>query len=105
MKGEPIMTLTTTKEDGKITIALEGKLSVNSSSQLQDALIPAFDEAKEVVLDFTDLIYVSSAGLRVLLVGDETATEKGGSMKLTNVSDDIMEVFDMTGFTSMLDIV
>ena len=105
MKGEPNMTLTTTKEDGKITIALEGKLSVNSSSQLQEALIPAFDEAKEVVLDFAELNYVSSAGLRVLLVGDETAAEKGGSMKLTNVSDDIMEVFDMTGFTSMLDIV
>ena len=98
------MTLKTTKEDGKITIALEGKLSVNSSQQLQDALIPAFDEAKEIVLDFAELIYVSSAGLRVLLVGDETAAEKGGSMKLTNVSEDIMEVFDMTGFTSMLDI-
>jgi len=99
------MTLTKTKEDGKITIALEGKLSVNSSSQLQDMLIPAFDEASEVVLDFAELIYVSSAGLRVLLVGDETATKKGGSMRLTNVSQDIMEVFDMTGFTSILDIV
>jgi anti-anti-sigma factor len=48
--------------------------------------------------------YVSSAGLRVLLAGHKRAAAAGGSLKLVNVSGDIMEVFEMTGFAGILDI-
>ena len=99
------MTIGKTIENGKLTLALEGKLSVSTAPQLQEMLIPVFDEAKEVVLDFTKLAYVSSAGLRVLLIGYETAQAKGAKMTVSGVSDEIMDTLEITGFTNFLTIV
>ncbi|MCL2755235.1 MAG: STAS domain-containing protein, partial [Oscillospiraceae bacterium] len=56
------------------------------------------------ILDFTGLQYVSSAGLRVFLMGEKAAKSKDITMKLVNVSADIMEVFEMTGFANILKI-
>jgi len=93
-----------TLENGKLTLALEGRLDTATSQQLQDTLLPALDEAKQVELDFSKLDYVSSAGLRVLLLGQKNAQEKGASMSLVSVSDEIMEVLEMTRFTDILTI-
>ena len=98
------MHINKTQDSGKITLALDGRLDTTTAPQLQDTLLPAFDEAKEVVLDFAKLAYVSSAGLRVLLMGQKSAKAKGASMALTGVSEEIMEVFEMTGFADMLTI-
>ena len=98
------MTISKTQEDGTIIFSIEGRLDTSTSPQLQDVLIPAFDEAKNIKLDFAKLIYVSSAGLRVLLLGQKTAKAKNLSMKVFNVSEEIKEVFEMTGFTEMLEI-
>jgi anti-anti-sigma factor len=103
-KEEFSMTINKTQENGKITLALNGRLDTTTAPQLQDVLIPAFDEAKEITLDFSPLVYVSSAGLRVLLMGQKTAKAKGGTLTVCNVSDEIMEVFEMTGFADMLTI-
>ena len=92
-------------ENGKLTFALEGRLDTTTAPQLQDALIPAFDEVKEITLDFSNLVYVSSAGLRVLLMGQKEAKKKDGSMTLVHVSEEIMEVLEMTGFSDMLNII
>ena len=91
-----------TMENEKTILALEGRLDTTTSPTLQAELIPAFDIAETVYLDFEKLAYVSSAGLRVLLMGLKTAQSKGKALILKNVSKDIMEVFDMTGFTEML---
>ncbi len=99
------MTINKTQENDKLTLALEGRLDTTTAPQLQDVLIPAFDEAKEITLDFSALAYVSSAGLRVLLMGQKEAKKKGGSMTICGVSEEIMEVFEMTGFADMLTIV
>ena len=96
------MTIDQIKNNGTLTLTLEGRLDTATSPQLQDVLPSAFDEAKEVILDFAGLAYVSSAGLRVLLMGQKAARAKAASMTLHNVSDDIMEVFEMTGFTDIL---
>ncbi|MDR2572262.1 MAG: STAS domain-containing protein [Oscillospiraceae bacterium] len=96
------MTIEKTQENGKTIFALDGRLDTTSAPQLQTELIPVFDEAKEIVIDFAKLVYVSSAGLRVLLQGEKTAKIKDASMILTNVSDEIMEVFEMTGFSNIL---
>jgi len=98
------MFIAKTLENEKVTLALEGRLDTATSQQLQDALLPAFDEARQVELDFIKLDYVSSAGLRVLLLGQKSAREKGASMALVNVSDEIMEVLEMTRFTDILTI-
>ena len=89
-------------ENGTLTITLEGRLDTATSPQFQEVLSPAFDEAKEVILDFSGLAYVSSAGLRVLLMGQKAAQAKEASMKIRGVSEDIMDVFEMTGFSSIL---
>ena len=98
------MFIAKTLENEKVTLALEGRLDTATSQQLQDALLPAFDEARQVELDFSKLDYVSSAGLRVLLLGQKSAREKGASMALVSVSDEIMEVLEMTRFTDILTI-
>jgi anti-sigma B factor antagonist len=90
---------------GKVTFALSGRLDANAAPQFQAELIPAFDGAELVELDLSALTYVSSAGLRVLLLGEKTAKSKGAAMSLRNVSQDIKEVFDMTGFSDILNIV
>ena len=56
----------------------------------------------KVELDFSGLVYVSPAVLRILLMGSKTAKEKGVNMTLINVSDDVMEVFEVTGFSGIL---
>ena len=98
------MKIQKTQDGEKLTFALEGRLDTTTAPQLQDALIPAFDEAGDVVLDFASLAYVSSAGLRVLLMGQKTAKAKGVAMTLTSVPPEIMEVFEMTGFNSIFNI-
>lgn len=99
------MTINKTQTDGKLTFALEGRLDTTTAPQLQEVLIPSFEDAKDVNLDFSNLVYVSSAGLRVLLMGHKTAKEKEAVMTLSNISQEIMEVFEMTGFSEMLTIV
>ncbi|GBU20848.1 anti-sigma F factor antagonist [Fibrobacteres bacterium R8-0-B4] len=90
---------------GKVTFTLSGRLDANASPDFQAELIPTFNEASFVELDLTALTYVSSAGLRVLLLGEKTAKSKGAVMSLRNVSQDIKEIFDMTGFSGILNIV
>lgn len=95
----------TVGSNGAITFSIDGRLDTTSAPQLQDVLIPAFSEASSITLDFGGIAYVSSAGLRVLLMGEKTAKAKGGEMTLLNVSADVMEVFEMTGFSDILMIV
>jgi anti-anti-sigma factor len=96
------MDINKTLENGKLTLSLNGRLDSTTAPQLQDILIPAFDETGEVELNFAELAYVSSAGLRVLLMALKTAKAKGASMAISGVSQEIMEVFEMTGFSEML---
>ena len=98
------MNINKTQDGEKTTFALSGRLDTTTAPKLQDVLIPEFDTAKKVELSFSDLTYVSSAGLRILLMGEKAAKAKGASMTLMGVSDEIMEVFEMTGFADMLTI-
>jgi len=98
------MTIEKARENGTITLAIKGRLDTSTSPRFQEKLIPLFDEAKAVKIDFTNVAYVSSAGLRVLLMGQKTARSRNAAMTLFNVSEEVMEVFDMTGFSDMLTI-
>ena len=99
------MTIDKKQENGKIILTLDGRLDTTTAPKLQEILIPTFDEVKEVELDFADLAYISSAGLRVLLMGEKTSKTKEAKMIIKNVSEEIMDVFEMTGFNDMLEIV
>nr|AGS53216.1 anti-sigma F factor antagonist [uncultured bacterium contig00093] len=99
------MEIVKSKNGGKAVFALNGRLDTATAPQLQEALIPAFDEADIVELDFERISYISSAGLRVLLLGEKTAKMKNKSMNIVNVSEMIKQVFDMTGFSDILKII
>jgi anti-anti-sigma factor len=98
------MTITKNQDGEKLIISLEGRLDTTTAPELQEQLIPAFDNVKQIQLDFKELLYVSSAGLRVLLLGEKTAGAKGASLSLVNVSPEIQEIFEMTGFSDVLTI-
>ena len=85
-------------------LMVDGRVDTTTSPQLQQAILNAFQKKNDVVIDFLNVPYISSAGLRALLIGQKTAASKGGSMKLTNVSDAVREVFNMTGFSGILTI-
>jgi anti-sigma B factor antagonist/stage II sporulation protein AA (anti-sigma F factor antagonist) len=99
------MHITKTQTGEKITFTLSGRADTVSSPEFQEKLIPAFGEAKEITVDFTELAYISSAGLRVLLMGQKTAKAKGASMTITGVSEEIMKVLEMTGLLGVLTVV
>jgi anti-sigma B factor antagonist len=90
-------------KDGKLCYALEGRLDTTTAPELEKALKSDMDSANELTMDFSKLEYISSAGLRVLLSAHKTMSKKGG-MKVTNVNEIVREVFDVTGFSDILDI-
>lgn len=91
------------REGDKLTLALSGRLDTLTAPQLEAVIKNELEGAKELVLDLKDLIYVSSAGLRVFLMGHKTMS-KIGSMALSNVCDDIKEVLTITGFADIFTI-
>ena len=105
------------KRDDFFVYTLKGRLDTQSSPEFQSVLEEGFkNDEKKLIFDFKDLEYMSSAGLRTILyakkcIDSEEAEEgeneeivKTGCLKLINVSDEIMEVFTMTGFDEFLSI-
>ena len=86
-----------------VTLAVSGRLDTQTAPELEKELDEILSGAKELIFDMTNLEYVSSAGLRVILKAQK-AMNMQGSMKLTGVNDSIMEVFDITGFLDILTI-
>lgn len=92
-----------TMDNGVLNVALEGRLDTTTAPQFEGELRDALDGADKLELDFQNLEYISSAGLRVLLSAQKVMTKKGG-MTLRHVSEAIMEIFEVTGFVDILDI-
>ena len=92
------------KRSGEATvIELAGRLDTNTAPALDKTIGEDIEGTKHLVLDFKSLEYISSAGLRVLL-GAQKKMQKIGSMKVLHVCEDVMEVFEMTGFADILTI-
>lgn len=86
------------KKDGNLTVAIDGRLDTITAPELESFLAKNYEGATSLTFDCEKLVYISSAGLRVLL----TAHKKiKGSMKLINVSELVMEVLEMTGFADI----
>lgn len=98
------MTVEEVKTESGIQLDVEGKVDSNSYVQFQDQILKSFQKTNNVVVNLEKTAYISSAGLRALFLGHKTATSKGGSMKIINVNDQIMDVFRVTGFDKTLDI-
>ena len=92
------------KINGEVaTLIVSGRLDTQTAPELENELDAVLSGLKDLTFDMTNLEYVSSAGLRVILKAQK-AMNAQGSMKLTGVNDSIMEVFDITGFLDILTI-
>jgi len=98
------MTIKTINEDSKIILQVEGRVDTNTSPELQKKILEALQSSKELVIDFEQVPYISSAGLRALLLGQKTANSKKISMIVTNVSPMVMQVLKSVGFDKVLKI-
>ena len=85
-----------------MTVAIEGRLDTTTAPELEKEL-KALDGVTDLTLDFSKLDYISSAGLRVLLSAHKAMQSRGG-MKVTHVNELVAEVFEVTGFSDILNI-
>ena len=95
------MTLEIKKNAEATTIEVVGRLDTTTAPALDKAINEDIGAVKNLVLDLKSMEYISSAGLRVLLSAQKKM-QKIGSMKVVNVCDEVMEVFEMTGFADIL---
>ena len=92
------------KDGSKIDIRLIGRLDTNTAPELDNNVKDDLNVVDEITIDLKGLDYISSAGLRTILVIHKAMSAKGGKLVIKNVKDEVMEVFDMTGFSSFLSI-
>ena len=97
------MNITKNMNGTTLEIALEGRLDTITAPELDAELNKDMPGADSLVLDFSKLDYISSAGLRVLLSAHKAMSCKGG-MKVANVNEIVREVFEVTGFADILTI-
>ena len=95
------MNINIEKENDKVVLKIEGRLDTTTAPELEKAINGEGDELKNLVLDFTGVDYISSAGLRVLLTAQKKMNIQG-SMELVGVSEAVMDIFEMTGFADIL---
>ena len=97
------MTIQKTQTGSELTVALEGRLDTTTAPQLEAEFKSSLTGITKLVIDMAQLAYISSAGLRVLLSAQKVMN-KQGEMIIRNVSEEIMEIFDVTGFVDILNI-
>ena len=97
------MNITQTKENSTLTIAVSGRVDTTTAPELDKYITENTQDITELILDLKEMTYTSSAGLRVLLKAQKLMNNQG-SMKVINVQNDVMDIFDMTGFSEFLTI-
>lgn len=97
------MTIHETRTDSKLLLAPEGRLDTLTAPEFMAELKKQLPTVDELVIDMAKVDYVSSAGLRALLYAHQTMEERG-TMEIRNINELVAEVFDVTGFTDVLNI-
>ena len=98
-----MMNIIKEQRDDRLVIALVGRLDISVAPDLEQVVAGSLDGVNELVFDLEKLIYISSAGLRVLLLAQKKMN-KQGSMKVIHVNPMVMKVFDTMGFTGIITI-
>ena len=86
----------------ELTLAISGELNTTTYQELEDVVKNSLNGIKKLVFDFKELEYISSAGLRVLLVSKKLMDQQG-KLVVKNANSSVKEIFDITGFTNILD--
>ncbi len=99
------MELVTREQGGATVVELIGRLDTNTSSDAQTAINELLDKGtQKLLIDFAKLDYVSSAGLRVLLATAKRMNSSGGKLRLCSLNETVQEVFDISGFSGLLNL-
>ncbi|MFV0414191.1 MAG: STAS domain-containing protein [Oscillospiraceae bacterium] len=98
------MTIQKSTEADKTILTIEGQVNTTTAPKLDAALSEELAAGNHLVLDFAQVAYVSSAGLRALLNAQKLANKTGRNMLIKNVNDEVADVFDMTGFIDILNV-
>jgi anti-sigma B factor antagonist len=99
------MDISETKRSGAVVVSVAGRVDAGNAATLEQRLLGLIDGGeRRVVVDCAGLDYISSAGLRALLVAVKRLKGTGGKMALGSLKDDIREVFDIAGFSAILSV-
>lgn len=96
------MTIGKEFSDGKLTLKVGGRLDTNTSPELESAL--KYDGVSEIVFDFSELEYIASAGLRVLMTAQKAMMTTGGKVLISQPNNMVRGVLDMTGLSGVFEI-
>ena len=98
------MTTTIQEQDGNMVAILSGSLDTAAAAETEKEMSPLNDvEGKNIIIDCTDLTYISSAGLRIFLAILQNTQEKGGHVYIKGINDSVREVFTITGFCNIFE--
>ena len=97
------MTINKKVNGTSLEVALSGRIDTVTAPELEAELSASLDGIEHLVVDFSEISYISSAGLRVMLSAQKRMNAQG-EMKVTNVSESVMEIFEVTGFNEILNI-
>ena len=99
------MDVTINREENKFNVVLNGRLDTTNVEQFQKDIAVLMESGKsDIVFDCTGMEYTSSQGLRMFLMMQKYVNQQGGSMKMINMRPQVKEVFDITGFSSIISI-
>ena len=92
------------KQDSSLTVTISGNIDTVTAPELDSKLQENISDVKDLVLDFAAVDYISSAGLRVILMANQQMEDVDGNLTIKNVNEDVSDVFEMTGFDSLLNL-
>lgn len=99
------MTINVDQEGEKLCLKVKGRLDTTTAPQLEEMLKEKTAEIRDLIFDFGELEYISSAGLRTLLAAQKSMKKQQGSMIIRGVNEEVMEVFLITGFSDILTVI
>ena len=97
------MTIEKSSNGDKLILAVEGRIDTKTAPELESELNASLEGVSDLTIDLAKVDYISSAGLRVLLVAQKCMNHQG-TMTVVNANDDLMEIFEITGFTDIFTI-
>ena len=90
--------------NGSVVAILEGTLDTAAAAETEKAMSPLYDvEGKDIIIDCTELAYISSAGLRIFLGILQNAQARGGHVYIKGINDNVRAVFTITGFSNIFE--
>ncbi len=98
------MTIDVVKVEDQTQLDVHGRVDVNALNDFQSEILKAFQKSKTVIVNFADTPYISSAGLRALLIGQKTAESKGGKFVIINANETVADVMRVTGLGKVLNV-